>query len=406
MSDLFKENYKQAQTKLTALFFQFDLFCTKYNVRYWCVCNTFLNLIRHQGWSQWNSELSVGIVAEDYAILLEYQKELPSTMSLFVESDGVSRIRDLYSSYSTNNGNDHSGLKLTIYPYSIQDGFVFDKYLGFKHSYDSIFPLQKRAFDTIEVRVPNKIEQICIDTYGSLTNAFSIDDTVRQENIDPINASVNSVNTYSELYSEKTQQWFSRIAKIQTIPLHHASGWSYLDQENWNELCEHCLHSIDISSIQNMFDAGCGVGALIQYMKNKGRGNISKIQFHGCDICEESVQRCLQQFPDANITSDSMCDLSRWESNSFNYICSISAISYLDSLDMVKKAVKELIRIAKPGALLSLCIVTDNQKTMKSFTVLIPKQWWAEQSFEVSSMVLEDMTVKNFHGRYSVFMVK
>ena len=186
------------------------------------------------------------------------------------------------------------------------------------------------------------------------------------------------------------------------MPLHHSSGWNYLDQAEWEELCRHCLHSLDVSSIQNVFDAGCGVGALLQYIQTTNKA----IQLYGCDICEDSVHRCKQLFPQAHITTDSICDISGIPSNTFDFVCSISTISYLDSLSMAKTAVVELLRIAKPGALLSFCVLTDDIHTMKSFTLLLPKQWWTEQSFDVSSIVIEDISMRAFHGRYSVFMIK
>ena len=212
-----------AQKKLVALLHEFDFFCEKHSLRYWCVKQTLESALQNKGTFIKDYEISVGILKEDCDVLFQYQHELPSTMALFTnESDGFSRIRDLYSSYATNNGIDHSGLKITLYPYSIVGDSIYAAFPSGKNSscdsicaafpsggnsscdsiydafssgenssYDSIFPLQRAQFDTISVNLPHTELNV------SETSSYTGD-------IDPMNASLHSINTYSHLYTVKT----------------------------------------------------------------------------------------------------------------------------------------------------------------------------------------------------------
>ena len=203
---------------------------------------------------------------------------------------------------------------------------------------------------------------------------------------------------------KKTNKWFKNIANNinNDEPLHYSSGWKYLSLEQWFNLCKHSLHGLNIDTIKNLFDAGCGVGAFLKYINNLN----PNIELYGNDICEEAINRCNKEISSAQVKVDDICIRNKIYENYFDYIICMGVISYLESLEHVKLAINNFIYMAKSGSLISICTLTENKNSLKSFRLLIPKNWWYEQNFMVSKIEIEDIPIENIIDRYSVFMYK
>jgi ubiquinone/menaquinone biosynthesis C-methylase UbiE len=159
---------------------------------------------------------------------------------------------------------------------------------------------------------------------------------------------------------------------------------------------------IDLKNINSIFEGGCGVGAVFKYILSK---NIN-IKISGIDICKEAINKCIENFPMSNVAVKDVCNLDSYDTNSFDSVISVCVLSYLDSLESIKKAVDELIRITKSGCKIAICTFTDTEKGMKSFRQIVPKKWWEKQNFNISFLSVEDIGLEDFPNRYSVFMVK
>jgi phosphorylcholine metabolism protein LicD len=206
------------QKKMTNMLKVFHDICCKYNLNYWCSGGTLIGAVRHSGFIPWDGDVDVGMLIDDYNILIKYlQDELPSSMYFFGKSlPGLAKIRDLYSSYtdySDKNDNNHHGLQLDIFIYILNEDkkiISIEKWLSdYKednYDYDSIFPLQLTKFDNIEVYIPNKIREICEFSYGGYPPPFPENKTCHEGRIDPINPAPYYLNIFKHIYDLKQNQ--------------------------------------------------------------------------------------------------------------------------------------------------------------------------------------------------------
>jgi lipopolysaccharide cholinephosphotransferase len=421
-------NLQIAQKKMTNMLNTFHNICCKYNLKYWCLGGTLVGAVRHSGFVPWDGDVDVAMLLDDYNILKKHlQAELPSTMYFFDENctgsfPGLTKIRDLYSSYIDtsnkynvyNNDNKLHGLQLDIFTYNLKDingikhvESIAEMLIDYKenlYKYDDIFPVKITKFHDIDVFIPNEIETFCKHSYGGYIPPFPpIEKQICHEGrIDPINPASYYPIIFKDIYKMKTQQWFSETANKDNILLHHMSGWNYLNQEEWDNLCNHFLDDIQLDKVDNLFDAGCGTGALFKYLNNKNKD----IKLFGCDINKNVVNKCVKLFPNANITLNDITNLNDYYSRMFDNVLCVSTISYLYSLEEVTSAVKELLRITKSNGKVHICILCDDNKGLKSFNILIPKSFWCKEKLNVSEIKILDIPLSKFENRYSVFIRK
>ena len=408
-----------AQNKLTKMLEVFHNICVKLNIKYWCLGGTLIGAVRHMGFIPWDGDVDVAMLAEDYNILEKHiHDELPSTMWFFGKSlPGLAKIRDLYSSYtdeSDKNDNNHHGLQIDIFIYNIiktngksqlySEEKWLCKYKEDYFEYEDIFPTKLTKFEHINVYIPNKIKKICNYSYGGYPPPFpdKSKQICHEGKIDPINPAHYYPIVFKEIYKKKTQQWFSESVNKSTSFLHHMSGWNYISQEEWNNLCTEFIHGMDLDKSTNIFDAGCGVGALFYYINNINKD----IKLYGCDINQDVINKCKTLFPSSQISLNDITNLSNYESNYFDNVICISTISYLNSLDELTLAVKELIRILKPNGKLNICIMCEKNAGLKSFNIIIPKNFWHKDIFQVSEINIIDISFSKFTNRYSVYITK
>jgi len=415
-------NLQIAQKKMTNMLGVFHNICLKLNIKYWCFAGTLIGAVRHSGFIPWDGDIDVGMLAEDYEILAKYiQDELPSTMYFFgISPDngdrGISKVRDLYSSYtdwSDRNDNKHHGLQIDIFIYNLIETSGqkqvksverwLSSYKEDCYNFDDIFPAKLAKFEDIEICIPKETEKICNYSYGGYPPPFPEKhrQVCHEGRIDAINPAHYYPIVFKEIYKKKTQQWFSE-STTRSGPLHHMSGWNYITQEEWDTLCHDFIKDMKLDKDTKLFDAGCGVGALFEYINKK----YSYVQLYGCDINKPAVNKCKLLFPNSRVSIDDITNLNNYESNYFDNIVSISTISYLNGLDEVTMAVKELLRIAKPGAKVNFCIMCDNNNGLKSFNIMIPKAFWCKNTFQVSEINILDIPFSKFTNRYSVYITK
>ena len=432
MTDERKKNLKLAQNKLTNMFEVFDKICRKHKINYWPMGGTLIGIARHGGWIPWDGDLDVGMMSDEYLKFKKVaQDELPTTMwhqdpewDSTYNTHGLKKILDLYSAYTdypsvrSQQGiqKTHCGLQLDIFMHHVEQkgnkkviiaDYGSAGYPGYdEFDYDIIFPLKRAIFENIEVYSPNNIEKFCIQCYDNYPpKLIPVKDRYPHEgNIDPINPLPFFWDLYKDVYEKKTNTWFKNVAinAKDNEPLHHASGWKYLSQKQWEDLCKHSLHGLNLDNTKRLFDAGCGVGAFLKYI-NKVK---PEIKLYGNDICKEAIVKCKKEVPTAKVYTGDICKKEESYENYFNCVFCMGVISYLESLDAVKIAVNNFIYMAKPGSLISICTLTENKDSLKSFRLLIPKKWWHEQGFKVSKIDIEDIPVTNIVDRYSVFMYR
>lgn len=376
-----------AQKKLTNILKEFDKICRSNSLKYWALDGVLHGAINNNKWLPNDYTITVGMLSSDYLLFRDLATELPTTLWLQEPSNDINYdsnicvIRELYSSVTKNDViyTSHNGLKLSI------------------KQVDTLqFGLNEILFEDIIIYVPDDLTS-CYD----VNYINSIDNNVI---IKTTSSTFQMLELYKDLYEKKTNEWFSRVAtKFKSgAPLHHGSGWVYMSQEVWDRFIDHCTKPLDFNNINNVFEGGCGVGAVLYYILNKN----NKIDIHGMDICEEAILKCKEVLPMSKVFVSDICDLNTIEDNTYDAVLSVGVLALLNTNEDVKKGVSELIRIAKKNSVVSVCVFTENNDGLKSFRRIIPKSWWYEQNFDVSSIVIEDIPLEEFKNRYSVFMIK
>ena len=119
---------------------------------------------------------------------------------------------------------------------------------------------------------------------------------------------------------------------------------------------------INFTSSSFVLDAGCGNGKNIKYFQNK-------CNMIGIDKCENLVNICIEK--GYQVTNEDVTNLS-FQNNTFDFILSIAVIHHIETEEMRVNAIKELLRVLKPGGkLLITCwaFEADEYSKKKKFTI-------------------------------------
>ena len=189
-------NLQKSQRKMVTIFREFVRICDKYGLRFWCSGGTLIGVVRHQGWVPWDSDIDVCMLSADYDRLQTViSAELPPHLwfqdrnhtdkhyGAFCYVSG--RIRDLQSQYKEISSlSYHNGLQLDIFAFDHNtehntlifremelqnfECYTKDREAETKNrACDIIFPVRSAEFEGIRVYVPNKVEEYCINAFGS-----------------------------------------------------------------------------------------------------------------------------------------------------------------------------------------------------------------------------------------------
>jgi SAM-dependent methyltransferase len=118
-------------------------------------------------------------------------------------------------------------------------------------------------------------------------------------------------------------------------------------------------------------DIGCGNGI---YMNIR-----NDCFFRGCDVSKEFVKICKEK--KLNVIEGNILNIP-FENSSFDYVLNISVLPHLCTEERRLKAIKELIRITKPGGKIIIQVWAFEQKNKNYFTQdnMIP--WHLQKKFK------------------------
>jgi len=424
--------YSEAHKRLTEMMKTFNEICCKLNIHYWASGGTLIGSVRHRGHIPWDCDIDVCMTLTDYKLLKKHiDAMLPSNMAFFDKSkmpwlsNGLVKIVDLYSSWSSkksaiNEIHRTCGLTLDIFIFNeviikntdyliaITEWVNSPPYADGPHLRNDIFPTKKINFETIEVCVPKNVEKICIRGYGGFPPPFPPikDQSLKYGEIDLKNPSPIFVNYYKDIYVKKLNQWFTELSSENRNEklMHQQSGWSF-GVNTWNELMSHIfLYDLNFNenSSGKLLEIGCGVGAFLNEINVRTK-NIEK---HGIDINETVVNKCKANVPSSILSVTDAKNLEQYENETFDYIVSISTISYLKTIEDVEKCINELLRVLKNGGIISLNLISNSPSNLGTYLTIIPETWWKNNKFNVSSISIFKPDNPDFKGRYCVKIIK
>lgn len=142
--------------------------------------------------------------------------------------------------------------------------------------------------------------------------------------------------------------WFEQTADMSSAPLFARSGWGYMTQEQYNKFIDDPAAAAKIRNTDSVFEFGCGVGAGLQRLReNPGIGTVG-----GCDLSQKSIDGARVEFPnDATrfFVRDMTSPFPEIPTDSFDHAGSFGAVGMYLTWPQMKAAVREAVRITKPG---------------------------------------------------------
>ena len=212
---------------------------------------------------------------------------------------------------------------------------------------------------------------------------------------------------FKQRQKESRIAWFENLAQEQEVPLHAASGWGYMSREEYNSCVYHVLREIPIRDNDNVFELGCGVGAVLQLIKDVYGNNVS---VGGSDLSVQSITKARLIFPSEanNFYVASMTEKNNLiPDNNKDHVISFGALAmYLYKEEMLR-ALEEALRIAKPGG--HLCFTHFIEPTGKAkYSILEPieKSFWSEitKIYSLENLIVQQMMYQK--DRYFVCFSK
>lgn len=153
------------------------------------------------------------------------------------------------------------------------------------------------------------------------------------------------------LTDQEIQDWFNQDAlHYDPDNLHHGSGWNYLSREQYKEMVLDGASKMNpsIKPCEKVFDMGVGVGAALKVISD----NVGGLTLGGSDIADNAIVEARKTFPDQakNFTVQDMTTKhANIPDNYYDHVFSYGALAmYLRKSDM-SKAIKEAVRMTKPG---------------------------------------------------------
>jgi SAM-dependent methyltransferase len=170
-----------------------------------------------------------------------------------------------------------------------------------------------------------------------------------------------------KLISARIKDWFDRKdSRYKNLPpprlRHRVHGAldkpSFLQigrnlSQDLHDLC--MLAGSEIYSFNNILDFGCGSGRVLRFLQNAPRS----FQFYGTDIDTELVEWCKKTYPNTHWNRNAYMPPLDYNNDFFDFVYAISVFTHLD--ETYQHAwLKELKRIAKPGALIILSVLGES----------------------------------------------
>ena len=186
--------------------------------------------------------------------------------------------------------------------------------------------------------------------------------------------------------------WFDNIAMKEGIPLHVASGYSYMSEEEYSEMVLHVLDFMPIRSNDSLFELGCGVGAVLQVVR---RVYGQQVLIGGSDSSTKAITKIREVFPNdaRHFYLAPMTQRNYFIKNdSKDHVFSFGAMAMYLYRDEMTLAIEEALRITRPGG--HLCIthfIEPDGILIGSILEPVEKSYWSKLANRHS---LENLIVK------------
>ncbi|CAF0782832.1 unnamed protein product [Adineta steineri] len=188
--------------------------------------------------------------------------------------------------------------------------------------------------------------------------------------------------------------------------LHHLSHWSFLNAQQWLDFVNKSIAKLDppMSPTKNFtfFELGVGVGAfsrrlLLQYPYSNGIG---------VDVVRDAVEIARIVLPSdrMKLYTVSHNEYNMIDNSTIDHIIVPGVICYFPSLASIENLIRELVRIAKPGASMCFTMIPFDASGKFSCNLIISPSFWSNKrirSLGVRVTSVQNMSEWNLsHSQY------
>ena len=194
-------------------------------------------------------------------------------------------------------------------------------------------------------------------------------------------------------------EWFQLDAtKTEDCPLNHLSGWETSDKI-FNETIEDWVQNMNppLRPGESVFEMGCGVGAVLVYISKLH----DDLTISGSDFSINAINKIKSLFVGCNFYCQNITSSHPVLTNSQDHVISAGALAmYLYKNEMCI-AIKEAVRMTKPGGSLGFTHFLENKgKYRRSIVEKVDKQYWLDNQDELGIENISFFTIKHQHDRY------
>jgi len=173
-----------------------------------------------------------------------------------------------------------------------------------------------------------------------------------------------------------------------------------MTSKQFNELVENCILQMSpaIKEGDSIFEFGCGVGAALKHINDLN----NTLTISGSDFSENAIEVIKTVFPNPErFFCMNMKDRHPFDDNTFDHTISMGALAMYLKKDEMLIAMKEAVRITKPGG--SLCFTTFLEEDgihIGTIVERVNKSFWIEHQDNLGIENIKFFQMKNNWDRY------
>jgi|TARA_B110000208_G_C11647610_1_gene386838 ubiquinone/menaquinone biosynthesis C-methylase UbiE len=154
--------------------------------------------------------------------------------------------------------------------------------------------------------------------------------------------------------------WLRKGSSTTSLSLHHINGFLQINDEQYATLVKTVADPIGIQDGWSVLDCGCGAGAFLRQLKRQyGCRELAGVDYSASMV---EVAKASLEVTDDSLHIGTICNLSRWGDATFDCVVCFSVYFYLSSVEDAKQALREAIRVCKPGGAVYIGDVSDLAK--------------------------------------------
>lgn len=206
------------------------------------------------------------------------------------------------------------------------------------------------------------------------------------------------------------KSWFNQGAEDcdLTKPLHLCSQWHQRTEKQWDEMVTDTISKLDppLKDHEKIFDLGVGVGAAMQPLLKHYKG----LWIGGSDLAEKAIGVAKKVFPsqaDHFIVHDMTKKHENIPDGFFDHVVSFGALAMYLPRDKMLVAIKEALRMTKPGgSLVITSFMEPGTKGVEYVTDPVEKSYWTGRLEKLGCENVKIYNMKHQGLRYQIACTK